>query len=125
MDNKRMMYRIKEEEGKHNHGKEMADTLKSLGQLEISQLQYITRHKNDRQDHKLCFVDKVWIYLCNKFLRVMKNFKPVRHEPFHIIKHVNENAFKLIFHPYMRISSMVNVKYLKSFYPFMLNIKEE
>jgi hypothetical protein len=38
---------------------------------------------------------------------------------------VNENAFTLKLHPYMKINSVVNMEYLKLFKYFMLDEEEE
>jgi hypothetical protein len=54
----------------------------------------------------------------------MKKIKPLIYIHFDIIKKVNENAFRLRFPPYMQISSIVNVEYMRLFEPSILDGEE-
>ena len=91
-----------------------------------SQQFYKDRHDHHKDNHKFGVGDKVWIYLNKERLQwETKKLKPLRYGPFEIIEQVNENAFRLNLPPYMQISSVVNVEYLKLFEPSMLDEEEE
>jgi len=68
----------------------------------------------------------VWLYLCKECLqRITKKLNPLRYRSFDIIKEVNINAFKLRVTPYMQISLVVNVEYMKLFKASMLDGEED
>ncbi|GJR27666.1 transposable element [Tanacetum coccineum] len=91
-------------------------------QLRRSQQKYKERHDQHQVQGNFQEGDLVWLHLGKDRLKGEgKKLKPIRYDPFQILKKIGENACKLELPAYMELYFVVNVDKLKLFDPSMLD----